>query len=171
MTSSPFPFHRGALVATMVLSAVCWTEPAGAQAPVPDRPVTLGFGLGAAAGPGLGIGSSGLATLGFHSPWRAADFRLDGSLTRWPNVDSGRRVSTATANIVYSPVKGLIAPYVIGGLGGYAERGRGLAFGANAGVGVRGALGRFKPFLELREHMWSADRTRRLTAMTIGISY
>src|SRR3954468_9846005 len=171
MTATPFPFLRGALVATTVVSVAFWTEPASAQERVPDRPVLLGLGFGAAAGPGLGIGSSAEATLGFHSPWRNTDFRVDGALSAWPNVGSGRRVSTVTANIVYSPFKGLIAPYVIGGAGGYAERGRGLSFGTNAGVGLTGAVGWFKPFVELREHMWSADRTRRLTALTIGISY
>src|SRR4051812_37440433 len=170
MTTTSFPLLRPALVATVV-SLAFWAEPASAQEPVPDRPVSLGLAFGPAAGPGSGIGSSAEAAIGFHSPWRNFDFRVDGAFTAWPNVGSGRRVSTVTANIVYSPFKSLVAPYVIGGAGSYAESGRGLSFGPNAGVGLKAAVGWFKPFVELREHMWSADGTRRLTALTIGISY
>jgi hypothetical protein len=171
MTNTPLPFIRRAHALALVLCLMLWVEPARAQEIVAARPFSFGIGFGAAASPGLGIGSSGLGTLGFHTPWRDTDFRLDGSLTTWSGNNSGRRLSTVTANLVYSPVKGLIAPYVIGGLGGYAEPGRGLSVGANVGVGAKASFGRFRPFVELREHMWSSDRTRRLTPVTIGISF
>jgi hypothetical protein len=171
MTNNPLPFIRRALAPAIVLCLVCRAGTARAQESVADRPFSFGIGFGAAASPGLGVGSSGLGTLGFHAPWRDTDFRLDGAVTTWPGNDSGRRLSALTANLVYSPVKGLIAPYVVGGFGGYAEPGRGLSFGGNVGVGAKASFGWFRPFVELREHMWSSDRTRRMTPVTIGISF
>jgi hypothetical protein len=141
------------------------------QRPGTQRPFSFGFGVGAAAKPGGGIGSLGLGTIELDTPWRNAALRFDGSVTSWPGKISGGRVTSLTTNLVYSHQIGVFAPYLIGGVGGYTQSGVGATFGVNGGVGTKVSLGRLQPFIELREHVWSADRTRRATPLTIGLMF
>jgi hypothetical protein len=46
-----------------------------------------------------------------------------------------------------------------------------MSFGVNGGVGTRLSLGRLQPFIELREHVWSRDRTHRATPLTVGLRF
>ena len=136
-----------------------------------ERPLSFGVGLGVAAKPGGSIGSLGLGTLELGTPWRNTDVRLDAAFMNWPGRFSGGRVTSLTSNLVYSHPVGIFAPYLLGGIGGYAEQGVGTAFGVNAGVGIKASVRRLRPFVELREHVWSADRTRRATPLTLGLAF
>jgi hypothetical protein len=163
MTRSSFIFRRGVAVA-----AVFCGVPAGAQEQHQSQaPISFGMGLGVAATPGGGIGSLGMGTLELGTPWRNIDFRLDGSVTSW----SGRRLTSLTTNLVYSHRVGSFVPYLLGGIGGYAQSGVGASFGVNGGVGIKTSFWRLQPFIEIREHVWSADRTRRATPLTLGIMF
>jgi hypothetical protein len=160
------------LVPAVALSLLLSGGSASAQESVaPERPISFGLGLGAAAAPGRSIGSVGLATLELATPWRNFGVRLDGAITKWPGKISGSRLTNLTANLVYSHRLGVFSPYLIGGIGGYAEQGTGASFGLNAGVGIKASLRRLQPFIELREHVWSADRTRRATPLTVGLMF
>jgi hypothetical protein len=171
MTDARFVFTRALLIPAIVVGALSLGVPARAQEQsVSERPVSFGVGFGVAAAPGKSVGSLGLGTLGLHTPWRSLDLRLDGAFASWPGV-SGGRLTSLTGNLVYSPLKSVFTPYLIGGIGGYAQQGTGASFGVNAGVGVKASFRRVQPFLELREHVWSADRTRRATPLTLGLMF
>jgi len=167
MNRSSFVFRRSALVPSVAAAVLLCGVSAGAQQPASERPVSFGLGLGAAARPGGGIGSLGMGTLELGTPWRNIDVRLDGSVTSW----SGRRVTSLTTNLVYSHRVGSFVPYLLGGIGGYAQSGVGASFGVNGGVGIKTSFWRLQPFIEIREHVWSADRTRRATPLTLGIMF
>jgi hypothetical protein len=172
MTRTAFIFRRTVLAPAVGVAAVLCVAPAGAQQQqASERPYTLGIGLGVAARPGGSIGSLGLGTIEFGTPWRNAGVRLDGAFTSWPGKTSGGRLTSFTSNLVYSRRLGVFAPYLIGGIGGYAQQGTGTSFGVNGGVGTKALLGRLQPFIELREHVWSADRSHRATPLTLGVSF
>ena len=170
MIRVPCVLRRTMLSLVIAVPSFGWGTPAFAQNEAIPRPLVFGLGLGATASPGLGIGSGAIATLEIGTPWRHLDARLDGSLTAWRGA-SQARVTSLTGNLVYWQRIGIIRPYLIGGVGGYAERGRGSSLGFNAGVGAKAEYGWFKPFAEIREHVWSADRTRRMTPVTFGVSF
>jgi hypothetical protein len=171
MTDARFVLPRAFLIAAIAVGALSLGVPARAQEQaVAERPVSFGVGLGVAAAPGRSVGPLALGTLGVNTPWRSLDVRLDGAFTSWPGV-SGGRLTSLTGNLVYSPRTGVFSPYVIGGIGGYAEQGTGASFGINAGVGIKASLWRVRPFVELREHVWSADRSRRATPLTVGFMF
>jgi hypothetical protein len=145
--------------------------PAGAQEQqASERPFAFGVGLGAAAKPGGAVGSVGLGTLELGTPWRNLDVRFDVAVMSWKGI-SGGRVTSLTGNLVYAHRLGIFTPYLVGGVGGYAQQGAGMSFGVNGGVGTRLSLGRLQPFIELREHVWSADMTHRATPLTIGLRF
>jgi hypothetical protein len=172
MTRASFRFGHGKLLSAVAAAIMFGALPvSGQQQEATERPFSFGFGVGAAGRPGGGIGSLGLIVLEFEAPWRNASVRLDGSVTSWAGNISGGRVTSLTSNLVYSRQIGVFAPYVLGGVGGYAQSGVGASFGVNAGVGSKASLGRLQPFIELREHVWSADRTRRATPLTIGLMF
>ena len=171
MNRTSFPFRRSVLVAFVASADLLFGVSAGAQQPASERPLSFGLGLGVAARPGGGIGSLGLGTLELGTPWRNFDVRLDGVFTSWPGRVSGGRVTSLTTNLVYSRPTGVFAPYLIGGIGAYAQQGVGTSFGVNGGIGVMTTVWRIRPFIELREHVWSADRTRRATPLTLGLMF
>jgi len=163
---------RGMLGLAVGVAAVICGAPAGAQQQqTSERLLSFGIGLGVAAKPGGNVGSIGLGTLGFGTPWRNLDVRFDGAVMNWPDKISGGRVTSLTGNLVYSHRVGVLVPYVLGGIGGYAEQGMGTSLGVNGGVGARVTLGRVQPFIELREHVWSADKTHRATPFAIGFRF
>ena len=159
----------GAAVAVAVV--ICGAQASAQQQQTSERPFSFGIGLGAAARPGAGVGSMGVGTLEFGTPWRNLDARLDGAVMQWPGSISVGRVTSFTGNLVYSHRVGVLVPYVLGGIGGYAEQGMGMSFGVNGGVGARVPLGRLQPFIELREHVWSADKAYRATPLTFGLRF
>lgn len=172
MTSTSFMLRRTVLVPAVVVAVVFCGLPVGAQQQqASERPFSFGVGFGAAAKPGWGIGSLGLGTLALGTPWRNVDVRLDGAVTSWPGKISGGRLASLTGNLVYSHRIGVFVPYLLGGIGGYAQPGVGTSFGVNGGVGIKASLGRLQPFIELREHVWSADRTQRATPLTVGLMF
>ena len=171
MTRSPLAFERALLASTVAVAMVFSSLPAFAQQQqAAERPFSLGLGLGAAASPGGRIGSLGLATIEFETPWRSAGVRFDATYMNSSGI-SGTRVTSLTSNLVYSHRIGAFAPYLIGGIGAYAQQGAGTSFGVNGGVGMKTFVGRLQPFIELREHVWSADRSHRATPFTIGIAF
>jgi hypothetical protein len=171
MTDAWFVFRRPLLSCAIAVGVVSLAVSARAQEQsVSERPVSLGVGFGIAAAPGKSVGSLGLGTVGLNTPWRSLDLRLDGAFASWPG-GSGGRLTSLTGNLVYSPLKSVFTPYLIGGIGGYAQQGTGASFGVNAGVGIKASFRRLQPFVELREHVWSADRTRRITPLTLGLMF
>lgn len=172
MTCTPFVFRRATLCPVVVVAVVLSGVSAAAQQQqASERPVSFGLGLGAAATPGGGIGSVGLGTLEFSTPWRNLDVRLDGAVTVWPGNVAGRSVTSLTGNLVYSRPIGVLVPYLLGGIGGYAQQGVGTSFGVNGGLGIKASIWRLQPFMEVREHVWSADRTRRATPLIFGLMF
>lgn len=172
MTRNSFMFRRTILAPAVAVAVMfCGVAAAAQQQQTSERAFSFGVGLGAAARPGGSIGSLGLGTLEFGTPWRNAGVRLDGVVTSWPGKISGGRLTSLTGNLVYSHRIGVFAPYLIGGIGGYAQQGVGTSFGVNGGVGMKASLGRFQPFIEIREHVWSADRARRATPLTVGLMF
>ena len=169
MQRSSFILARRKL-APMIAAATlfCGLRAGAQQQDASERPFAFGVGLGVAARPAGGNGSVGLGTLEFGTPWRNLDVRLDGAVMSWKAVG---RVTSLTGNLVYAHRLGVFTPYLVGGVGGYAQQGEGVSFGMNGGVGTRLSVGRLQPFVELREHIWSADRTRRATPLTIGLSF
>jgi hypothetical protein len=169
MTRISFIFARRRLLPAIAAATLfCGLRAGAQQQDASERPFAFGVGLGAAARPGGGVGSVGLATLEFGAPWRNLDVRLDGAVMSWKGAG---RVTSLTSNLVYAHRLGILTPYLVGGVGGYAQQGAGMSFGVNGGVGTRLSLGRLQPFIELREHVWSADRTRRATPLTLGLRF
>src|SRR5687768_3401788 len=155
------------LVSALAVAILLLSAPTGAQEQrESEKPISFGLGLGAAARPGSGIGPLGLATLQFRTPWQHFDVRLDGMFANWPDATYSRRVTSLTTNLVYSRQIGAVAPYLIGGIGGYARQGAGAAWGLNGGVGIKASVWKLKPFVELREHAWGSNRTQRMTPLT-----
>jgi len=169
MQRSSFILARRKL-APMIAAATlfCGLRAGAQQQDASERPFAFGVGLGVAARPGGGVGSVGLGTLEFGTPWRNLDVRLDGALMSWK---AGGRVTSLTSNLVYAHRLGVFTPYLVGGVGGYAQQGVGVSFGINGGVGTRLSLGPLQPFIELREHVWSADITHRATPLTLGLRF
>ena len=167
MTRTSFAFRRIALVpAVAVAVAFCCVSASAQQQDVSERPFSFGAAFGAAARPGGGLASVGLGTLELGTPWRNVNVRFDGVVASGPD-----KLSALTGNLAYSRRIGVFVPYLLGGFGGYAQSGVGASFGANAGVGIKASVSRIKPFAELREHVWSADRTRRATTLTVGLMF
>jgi len=166
-----FMFGRTQLAPAVAAATLFYGFPARAQQqPASERPIAFGVGLGAAARPGGAVGSIGLGTLDLGTRWRNLDLRFDGAVMSWKGV-SGGRVTSLTSNLVYSGRLGILTPYLIGGIGGYAQQGAGMSFGVNGGVGTRLSVWRLQPFIELREHVWSGDRTHRATPLTFGLRF
>jgi hypothetical protein len=172
MTYFSFMFRRTMLAPAIAVAVMFYGVPISAQQQQESEPpFSFGVGFGAAATPGGGIGSLGLGTLELGTPWRNVDVRLDGAVTNWPGKNMGPRLTSLTGNLVYTHRIGVFAPYLLGGVGGYAQQGVGTSFGVNGGVGIKASVRRLQPFIELREHVWSADRTRRATLLTIGLMF
>ena len=173
MTRGSFVLARVVPGAALALGAIFHSLPAAAQQQqqqASERPFMLGLGVGPAASPGGSIGSLGLAMIELGTPWRSTRVRFDAALMNSSGF-SGSRAASLTSNLVYSHRIGDFAPYLIGGIGAYAQQGAGASFGINGGVGTKAFVGRFQPFLELREHVWSADRSHRATPVTVGIAF
>jgi hypothetical protein len=165
-------FRSPVLVSAVAVGMLLGSVPTGAQQQEEsEKPITLGLGLGAAARPGSGIGPLGLATLEFRTPWQHFDVRLDGMFATWPGAAYSGRVTSLTSNLVYSRQIGAVAPYLIGGIGGYARQGAGAALGLNGGIGIRASVWRLKPFVELREHVWASGTNGRMTPLTFGVTF
>jgi hypothetical protein len=163
-----FPVLVSAVVVGMLLGSV----PTGAQQDkASENPISFGLGLGAAARPGSGFGPFGLATLEFRTPWEHFDVRLDGMFASWSGTTYPSRVTSLTSNLVYSQQIGAVAPYLIGGIGGYAQPAFGPVWGLNGGIGIKASVWRLKPFVELREHVWAPGRTYRMTPLTFGVTF
>jgi len=169
MKRSSFLLARRKLAPVIAAGTLfCGLRAGAQQQDASERPFAFGVGLGVAARPGGGNGSVWLGTLEFGTPWRNLDVRLDGAVMSWKAVG---RVTSLTGNLVYAHRLGVLTPYLVGGVGGYAQQGEGVSFGLNGGVGTRLSLGAVQPFIELREHVWSADRTRRATPLTLGLRF
>ena len=169
MKRASFFFARRKLGPAIAAATLfCGLRAGAQQQDASERPFAFGVGLGVAARPAGGNGSVGLGTLEFGTPWLNLDVRFDGAVMSWKAVG---RVTSLTGNLVYAHRLGVFTPYLVGGVGGYAQQGEGVSFGMNGGVGTRLSVGRLQPFVELREHIWSADRTRRATPLTIGLSF
>lgn len=171
MSCSSLVLHRTTLGPSLVLAMMLCSASAFAQHDKgSEGSFSYAFALGAAARPGGDIGSLGLVAVTVGTPWRNTGVRLDGSVTEWPGTVSGRRLIGVTGNLVYRNRFGFFAPYLLGGLGGYAQSGAGTSLGVNGGVGIRVSV-RLNPFIELREHLWSADRRRRATVLAAGLTF
>jgi hypothetical protein len=169
MKRASFFFARRKLGPAIAAATLfCGLRAGAQQQDASERPFAFGVGLGVAARPGRGVGSVGLGTLEFGTSWRNLDVRFDGAVMSWK---AGGRVTSLTTNLVYAHRVGVFTPYVVGGVGGYAQQGVGASVGVNGGVGTRLSLGPVQPFIELREHVWSADRTRRATPLTLGVRF
>lgn len=171
MTRNSF-VRRAIMVSAVTVALLFRSVAAGAQQQqASQRPFSSGVGFGVSASPDGGVGSLGLGTLELGTPWRNTDVRLDGSVTTWPAKTSGRWLTSLTGNLLYSHRIGVFVPYLLGGIGGYAQSGVGTSFGVNGGVGIKGSVWGLQPFIELREHIWSGDRTRRATPLTFGLMF
>lgn len=166
MLRSPVLVYAAA-VAILLLSAAAGAQ----QQPASEKPISFGFGLGAAARPGSGIGPLGLATLQFRTPWQHFDVRVDGMFASWSGTTYPSRVTSLTTSLVYSRQIGAVAPYLIGGIGGYAQPAFGPVWGLNGGIGIKATVWKLKPFVELREHVWAPGRTYRMTPLTFGLTF
>jgi hypothetical protein len=172
MTHATLSFRRAMLAPGIAAAIVFCGAPVGAQQPeASQRPVAFGVGIGRAARPGGGVGTLGLGTLEFGTRWRNVDVRLDGVFASWPGNSSIGRLTSLTSNLVYSHPIGVFAPYLLTGIGAYARPGAGASFGVNGGVGFKASVRRLQPFVELREHVWSADRTQRATLFSLGLMF
>jgi hypothetical protein len=171
MTRTAFNVRPAVPILAVIAAAMFFVVPARAQQQPSDRQFTLGLALGAAATSGRSIGTVGLGTLEFGTRWRNLDTRLDGFFVRWPSLGATARTTSLTSNLVYSQPLGLFAPYVLAGVGGYAGAGEGVSFGVNGGVGIKASARRLQPFVELREHVWSADRAKRVTVVSFGLMF
>jgi hypothetical protein len=172
MASASLVIGRTVIAAAVIAAAVFRSAPVGAQQQqVAERPFTLGLGFGAAARPGGGVGSFGLATIGLGTPCGDVGVRFDGALMNRAGKTSGSRVTSLTSNLVYSRRIGVFVPYLIGGIGAYAQQGEGTSLGVNGGIGMKASAWRIQPFVESREHVWSPDRSHRATLLTIGVSF
>jgi hypothetical protein len=172
MTRASLVIGRTLLGAAVIAAAVFCSMPVGAQQQqVTERPFTLGIGFGAAATPGGRVGSFGLATIGLGTPCGNASVRFAGANLNPAGRSANTRVASLTSNLVYSHRIGVFVPYLIGGIGAYAEQGAGTSLGVNGGIGMKASAWRLQPFVELREHVWSADRSHRATLLTIGVSF
>lgn len=171
MTRPASGFQTPVLVSAAV-GMLLLSVPAGAQEqPASEKPISFGFGLGPAARPGAGLGPLGLATLEFRTPWQNFDVRLDGVFASWSGTTYPGRVTSITTNLVYSRQIGAVAPYLIGGIGGYAQPAFGPVLGLNGGIGIKASVWKLKPFFELREHTWALGRTYRMTPLTFGLTF
>ena len=167
------PILRSPLfVSAVAVAVLLLSVPAGAQQQEEsEKPISFAVGLGAAARPGSGLGPLGLATIEVRTPWEHFDVRLDGMFASWSGTTYPSRVTSITSNLVYSRRIGAVAPYLIGGIGGYARPGAGAVWGLNAGIGIQASMWKLKPFLELREHAWGSNRTQRMTPLTFGFTF
>jgi hypothetical protein len=139
---------------------------------------TSAFELG--AGPIVGQGTGlGIHTTGGYvtAPTRfGLAIRLEGTFATWrslpdPTRLGGTRVSSLGVSLVQTLWSGPIRPYVAAGVGGYAERGAGFAFGGNVGAGFRFRLGSASLFTELRVHRLRAGDQGRLEPLTLGVRF
>jgi hypothetical protein len=160
------------LVSGVAVGMLLGSVPTGAQQQQEsEKPISFGLGVGAAARPGSSIGPLGLATLEFRTPWQHFDVRLDGMFASWSGNTYPSRVTSLTSNLVYSRQIGAVAPYLIGGIGGYPRPGAGAVWGLNAGVGIQASVWKVKPFVELREHAWGSNTSQRMTPLTFGFKF
>jgi hypothetical protein len=172
MTPISFTAFRISIPPALAIAIMLRTVAADAQqGSAPEKPLSFGVGAGVAVRPGGQIGPLGLGMLEFRTPWRDLGIRFDGAYSSWQSETLNSRVTSLTADLVYSHRIGAVAPYLLGGAGGYAEKGAGAAFGVTGGVGIRAYVRGVQPFVELREHIWSSDRTRRSTPLAIGFRF
>ena len=170
MTLTRFEFRRTIFTFAVVASVVCTLPVKAQQQEDTQRTISFGLGLGTIAESGSDLSPLGLATFEFPA-WRQTRIRVDGLFAATPRL-SGTRLTSLTANLLYAHKTGNIEPYLLGGIGGYAQPGSRLSFGVNGGVGIRASAGRFRPFAELREHVWfSSGGGRRATPLTIGLTF
>jgi hypothetical protein len=172
MTRTASIIRSPTLVSAVAVGILLLSVPIGAQQQeASEKPISFGFGLGAAARPGSGIGPLGLATLEFRTPWEHFDVRVDGMFASWSGITYPGRVTSLTTNLVYFRQIGAVAPYLIGGIGGYAQPGSGAVWGLNGGIGIKATVWKLKPFVELRQHAWAPGRTYRMTPLTFGLTF
>ena len=172
MTRPAALFRSRLLVSAVAAGMLLLSVPAGAQQQeTSEKPITFGFGLGAAARPGSGIGPLGLATLEFRTPWQHFDIRVDGMFASWSGTTYPSRVTSLSTSLVYSRQIGAVAPYLIGGIGGYAQPGSGAVLGLNGGIGIKATGWKLKPFVEVRQHVWAPGRTYRMAPLTFGLTF
>ena len=172
MTHPASMFRSRLLVSAVAVGILLLSVPIGAQQQeASEKPISFGFGLGAAARPGAGIAPLGLATLDFRTPWKHFDVRMDGMFANWSGTTYPGRVTSLTTNLVYSRQIGAVAPYLIGGIGAYAQPAFGPVWGLNGGIGIKATVWKLKPFVELREHVWAPGRTYRMTPLTFGLTF
>ena len=168
---------RGRLGSVAGLGALTLLASAGqlvAQAqPRTGSAFELGAGPMVGQGTGLGLHASaayvtapsnfglGIRLEGIFNTWRARHF----------DVPTKGRVSMLGVSLVQTLSRGALQPYATGGVGGYAERGRGFGFALNAGAGLRFRLGSASLFTELRVHRVAGSDGRRLEPLTFGIRF
>lgn len=172
MPRTPFTISCRLLLPAVALAGIiCGVSAAAQEQNVPERPVSFGLGVGAAARNGSGLGALGIGMLDLRTPWRSFGVRFDAAVMSWGGNFPQSRLTTVTTDLVYSHRIGLFAPYLLGGVGAYAEPGRGMVWGVNGGVGTRLATGRIQPFIELRQHVWTQTWAGRTTPLAIGLRF
>jgi hypothetical protein len=158
----------GALVLVSVLTSVA-SVPAVAQ-----RAVSVGVAAGAAAVQGGGVAPSGAIAVEYQTPVRALAIRGEADFSSRLTSGPVTRVTALTVNGVFGASRAHgVSPYLIAGVGAYAQPGVGTRPGINAGLGLRTHLGSATPFVELRTHMWSrsAGAASRITPLQIGVTF
>jgi hypothetical protein len=151
---------RGLPAALLIIAASVVGAQQGPQDSVsrvvsqPFLQASIGGGFARASASPVSTGVHGFslqAALAIRTPLQPLRFRVDGSLS-----DAGStRVSAFTAGVMLSaPARWNVAPFLMAGGGGYAQKGASLTSGWNLGLGVNLRAGSQTLFMESRVHAY-----------------
>jgi hypothetical protein len=152
-----FLLRASALAVLLTAAAGDARAQSGADGITETPRLRYSLGGGIADSPPFG-GSGPASSLGYHltgaaelrTRWSPLRLRADGLFAQWGN---DQRVSALTGGLVVrAPERWRAAPFLLGGAGGYASRGGGIARGWNLGAGLRVPLGVRAIIVESRMH-------------------
>lgn len=179
-------FVNSAVVAAFSLLGAVGTS--NAQGTTILKPVQLGVALGGAIplgdfGSSVNTGYNVTGTVALRPVGMPVGFRLDGAYNSFGAKGGGGTASIAalTGNVVLNlSADTQLAPYVIGGVGYYHEKGSILSlgsssenhFGFNAGAGLNIPLTGFTAFIEARYNRISeTGASTSFVPVTVGVMF
>lgn len=152
-----------------VLVAVC-SSPSLAQ-----LQTSLDVGAGVTAGRGTGMGAGVQAAFELRPATLPLGLRLDGAHHQWHDgfltASGSYRATVATLSAVYRWPTGIVRPYALAGVGGYALQAEGTKAGWNVGGGLEVQSGRYRLYGEVRTHFVDSHDRQRLTPFVVGLRF